>query len=59
MTSEEYRALRETIGSQAKVAAALGLNITTIQRREAAEIVVTNECLLALRCVRYELESVG
>ena len=37
MTSQEYRALRASIGSQAKVAAALGLNITTIQRREAGK----------------------
>ena len=48
MCSEEYRALRISIGSQAKVAAALGLNITTIQRREAGKRKISHEAEIAM-----------
>jgi DNA-binding protein Fis len=43
MNAEDYRVMRETIGSQAKVAAALGINHTTLQRREAGTYKVTQE----------------
>jgi hypothetical protein len=43
MSPSEYRTLRESVGSQKKVAAALGLNHTTLQRREAGTYKVTQE----------------
>jgi hypothetical protein len=35
MTAAEYRSLRESLGTQQSLAAALGVDVTTIQRREA------------------------
>lgn len=49
MTSIEYRALRAIVGSQVKVAEALGLDHTTIQRREAGAYRVTLEAEIAMR----------
>ena len=43
MNAEDYRTLRESLGSQKAVAAALGLNHTTLQRREAGTYKVTQE----------------
>ena len=48
MTPAEYRALRKTIASQKKVAAALGVDYRTIQRREVGEIKIPREAALAL-----------
>jgi hypothetical protein len=35
MTAAEYRSLRESLGTQQSAAAALAVDVTTIQRREA------------------------
>ena len=43
MSPQEYKALRDSVGSQRLVAEALGNNRTTIQRREAGELTVTLE----------------
>jgi hypothetical protein len=49
MSPSEYKALRESVGSQRLVADALDNNRTTIQRREAGECEITLEAELALR----------
>ena len=49
MTAAEYRKLRRALGSQQKVAAALGVDYTTVQRREYGHIPVTPESALAIR----------
>jgi hypothetical protein len=51
MNATEYRALRESVGSQKKVAAALGVDYRTIQRREYGEIKIPREAEMALRAL--------
>ena len=48
---KEYQSVRETIGSQRDVARLLGVDIRTVQRREAGEIVITFEATRALFCL--------
>lgn len=48
MTAEEYRTLREAVGSQKKVAEALGVDFRTIQRRESGQRAVNGEAGLAI-----------
>lgn len=60
----EYAKVREGNGSQRDVARKLGVDIRTIQRREAGEIAITGEatrallCLSALERVRQLIERV-
>ena len=54
----EYRFQRLAMElSQQTLARVLGVDLRTVQRREAAEITVTNEALLALRAVRHEVAA--
>ena len=39
----EYQKVRESIGSQRDVSRKLGVDIRTVQRREAEEIIITSE----------------
>jgi hypothetical protein len=48
MTAAEYRAARVDRGPQVAVAAKLGVDYRTIQRREAGTIPVTHEAELAI-----------
>ena len=47
----EYAKVREKIGSQRDVSRKLGVDIRTVQRREAGEIVITDEATRALFCL--------
>ena len=44
----QYHKVRETLGSQRDVAKLLGVDIRTVQRREAGEIMITFEATRAL-----------
>ena len=48
MTAEEYRRVREKIGSQSYVAERLGLNKMTISNRERGRYDVSKEAELAI-----------
>lgn len=48
MTPEAYKTERQRRGTQQGVAAMLGVDYRTIQRREAGEIEITREAQLAL-----------
>ena len=48
MNATDYKTLREAVGSQEKVAATLGLNTTTIQRREAGKRKISHEAEIAM-----------
>lgn len=48
MTASEYKVGRQLRGTQQGVAAKLGVDYRTIQRREAGDIPVTHEAALAL-----------
>lgn len=52
MTPQEYKAARKERGTQKGVAALLGVDYRTIQRREANEIEITQEAELALLSLR-------
>ena len=60
----EYQKVREKIGSQRDVSRKLGVDIRTVQRREAGEILITFEatrsllCLSALERLRLLIEDV-
>jgi transcriptional regulator with XRE-family HTH domain len=49
MTGSEYKLFREQLGSQQAVADLLGVDIRTIQRREAGDVPVLYESALAIR----------
>jgi hypothetical protein len=49
MTAAEYRSLRESLGTQQSVAAALAVDVTTIQRREAGARKISREAEIAIR----------
>jgi hypothetical protein len=65
MTKTEYQRVRESIGSQRDVSRLLGVDIRTIQRREAGEILITFEAtralfsLKVLEHLRNLMEEVG
>ena len=48
MTPEEYKQARKARGTQQEIAAVLGLNYRTIQRREAGASEITAEAVIAL-----------
>ena len=48
MTASQYKALREKLGTQAHVAALLGVRVLTIKRREAGGT-ITHEATLAIK----------
>ena len=49
VTPNEYRTLRERAGTQQGVAAKLGVDYRTIQRREYGQIKINREAEIALR----------
>jgi len=54
MTPEAYRALRKTIGTQAKVAEALGVHRVTVVNRERGAQPIDTEAVHALRWLSVE-----
>lgn len=48
MTPTEYQSIRESIGTREKVAKLLGVDRSTIRRRESGKIVLTEEAGIAL-----------
>jgi DNA-binding transcriptional regulator YiaG len=62
MTPAEYKTARKERGTQQGVAALLGVDYHTIQRRESGEIKITREAeiaLLALRRKRLNVATSG
>jgi DNA-binding XRE family transcriptional regulator len=51
MTALEYKRLRGRLGTQAAVAARLGLHRVTIAKREAGTILITAEAAIAIRAL--------
>jgi transcriptional regulator with XRE-family HTH domain len=51
MTPQEYTQRRESLGSQKEVSQRLGVNIRTVQRREAGEILITAEAVISLNAL--------
>lgn len=49
MTSDEYRKLRQGLGTQERVAEALGVRRNTVARRERGELPIDGEAELAMR----------
>jgi len=52
VTPAEYKSARQDRGTQKGVAALLGVNYTTIQRREDGDIEITQEAEIALLSLR-------
>lgn len=52
MSGDEYRSLRQLLGSQNQVAKMLQVGIRTIQRREAGEVPIFREAALAIEGLR-------
>jgi DNA-binding XRE family transcriptional regulator len=52
MTATEYKATRERLGTQAEVAAMLGVNRVTVAKRENGTMTITNEAVLAIQSLR-------
>ena len=50
-TPDNYRALRKTRGTQEVVAALLGIARETVVRREAGDVEITREMMLALEAL--------
>jgi transcriptional regulator with XRE-family HTH domain len=59
MTNIEYKALRETVGSQKKVAEALGIDHSTLQRREYGKRRISREAEVALLALAARLPLSG
>ena len=57
MTPEEYKATRERLGTQAKVALMLGVNRVTVAKRENGTMTITNEAVLAIQSLRSPKRS--
>lgn len=49
MKPEDYKATREHLGTQAEVAAMLGVNRVTVAKRENGTMTITNEAVLAIQ----------
>jgi len=52
VTADEYKATRERLGTQAEVAALLGVNRVTVAKRENGTMTITNEAVLAIQSLR-------
>jgi len=57
MTPPEYKNLRESLGTQAEVAAMLGVNRVTVAKRENGTMTITNEAVLAIQSLRRPRRS--
>lgn len=51
MTSDEYKALRRIVDSQCAVAEMLGLDKSTLSKRESGERPISVEAALAMECL--------
>jgi transcriptional regulator with XRE-family HTH domain len=51
VTADQYKSERQRRGTQQGVAALLGVDYRTIQRRESGEIAITVEAALAIRAL--------
>jgi DNA-binding XRE family transcriptional regulator len=51
VTAAAYKSARERLGTQAEVAARLGLHRVTIAKREAGTIPITTEAAIAIRAI--------
>lgn len=51
MTASQYKLERQRRGTQQGVAALLGVNYMTVQRRELGKMVITQEAALAIRAL--------
>lgn len=51
MTPIDYRTIRESIGTQSAVSAALGVHRVTIAKRESGDMPITPEAALALEAL--------
>lgn len=49
MEADEYRTIRQSLGSQEQVAEALGVARNTVARRERGELPIDREAELAIR----------
>ena len=47
-----YKTARERLGTQAEVAAMLGVNRVTVAKRENGTMTITNEAVLAIQSLR-------
>lgn len=52
MTPTQYKTLRKRLGTQAEVAARLGVARSTVADRERGAMVITKEAALALKQLR-------
>lgn len=52
MSPDTYKSARQKLGTQKAVAAMLGVDYRTIQRREAGTIPITREAELAIRSLK-------
>jgi DNA-binding XRE family transcriptional regulator len=52
MKPKDYKAIREHLGTQAEVAAMLGVNRVTVAKRENGTMTITNEAVLAIQSLR-------
>ena len=57
MTPTDYKAERQKRGTQKAVAAMLGVDYRTIQRREAGDIPITQEAEMAIRSLKLKRKS--
>jgi DNA-binding transcriptional regulator YdaS (Cro superfamily) len=56
MTAADYKATRSRLGTQAKVAALLGVARGTVARRETGALPITTEAALALDALQARRE---
>ncbi len=59
MTRDQYKSERQRRGTQQGVAALLGVDYRTIQRRESGDIEITREAELALRAIPLVRRAAG
>ena len=52
MSPADYKTTREHLGTQAEVAAMLGVNRVTVAKRENGTMTITNEAVLAIQSLR-------
>lgn len=52
VTAAEYKTARKHLGTQAEVAALLGVNRVTVAKRENGTMTITNEAVLAIQSLR-------
>lgn len=52
VTAAKYKATRKKLGTQAEVAAMLGVNRVTVAKRENGTMTITNEAVLAIQSLR-------